>query len=239
MSLDNPRRAGGQLGRRERTSARILDAARDVFLKKGLRDATIDDIVRVAGVSHGSFYVYFNNKEHAFEQVVAPLLDRLYTTMSARAHRGTMFGRLEATNRAFLALWASEPQLMHRLMEAARYEEGMADQVEAMRLRFIQRTADHLRRHQADGLGHKVEPGLAAQALSGMLESYAGRRFLKKQAVDELGLLEMSYSLSTLWYNAVYNSSAPAVPNFDDYLGTLVDFQRDGGHSGEDGVPNR
>lgn len=216
----------GQVGRRERTAARLLEAAREVFLAKGLRDTTIDDIVSVAGVSHGSFYVYFSNKEQAFEQVVSPLLDRLYITMSARAHGGTIFSRLEGTNRAFLALWASEPQLMQRVMEAARSGEGMAEQVEAMRLRFIQRTADHLRRHQAGGVGHDVDPELAAQALSGMLESYAGRRFRRQESVDELGLVEMSYSLSLLWYNAVYNSSAPSVPPFEDYVATLVGRHR-------------
>lgn len=214
--------SAGQARRREQTSARLLKAARQVFLEKGLRDTTIDDIVGAAGVSHGSFYVYFTNKEHAFQQVIGPLLDRLYTTMAARAHRGTIFSRLESTNRAFLALWASEPQLMHRVMEAARSGEGMAEQVEAMRLRFIRRTADHLRRHQAEGVGQSIDPEVAAQALSGMLESYADRRFRKGEGLDELGLVEMSYALSLLWYNAVYNSSAPRVPNFEEYLATLV-----------------
>jgi AcrR family transcriptional regulator len=39
-----------------------MDAARDLFLRKGYGGVRIDDIVDAAGVSRGSFYTYFPSK---------------------------------------------------------------------------------------------------------------------------------------------------------------------------------
>jgi AcrR family transcriptional regulator len=51
------------MGRRaQRTSALIIDKARDVFLQKGYYGTTIDDIAEAAGVSRSSFYTYFPSK---------------------------------------------------------------------------------------------------------------------------------------------------------------------------------
>ena len=48
----------------------ILDGARSVFLGQGFEGASMNDIARVAGVSKGTLYVYFENKEQLFAAVV-------------------------------------------------------------------------------------------------------------------------------------------------------------------------
>jgi AcrR family transcriptional regulator len=49
----------------------VLDGARRVFLEQGFDGASINDIVRVAGVSKGTLYAYFPSKEKLFETLVA------------------------------------------------------------------------------------------------------------------------------------------------------------------------
>jgi len=44
----------------------ILDGARRVFLADGFDGASMNDIARVAGVSKGTLYVYFQSKEALF-----------------------------------------------------------------------------------------------------------------------------------------------------------------------------
>ncbi len=47
----------------EATRARLMDAGMAVLAGKGYHAARVDDVVTEAGVSHGTFYLYFANKE--------------------------------------------------------------------------------------------------------------------------------------------------------------------------------
>jgi AcrR family transcriptional regulator len=42
----------------------LLDAAVEVFQKKAVRDATVADICAQAGVAKGTFYLYFDSRDH-------------------------------------------------------------------------------------------------------------------------------------------------------------------------------
>ncbi len=52
--------------RGEKTRKRLLDAGAKVLPAHGYAAARVDDIVAAAGVSHGSFYRYFENKDDFF-----------------------------------------------------------------------------------------------------------------------------------------------------------------------------
>jgi AcrR family transcriptional regulator len=47
----------------------IIEGARAVFLTQGFDAASMNDIARKAGVSKGTLYVYFRNKEELFEAI--------------------------------------------------------------------------------------------------------------------------------------------------------------------------
>lgn len=47
----------------KRTMRKLLDAGMRVFARRGYQAARVDDIVRAARTSHGTFYLYFSDKE--------------------------------------------------------------------------------------------------------------------------------------------------------------------------------
>lgn len=61
--------AGAPAQRRElraqgrKTMRRLADAGLRVFAERGYHESRVDDIVRAARTSHGTFYLYFANKE--------------------------------------------------------------------------------------------------------------------------------------------------------------------------------
>jgi AcrR family transcriptional regulator len=48
----------------------IIEGARQVFMAQGFDAASMGEIARAAGVSKGTLYVYFTNKEQLFEAIV-------------------------------------------------------------------------------------------------------------------------------------------------------------------------
>ncbi len=49
---------------------RILDAAYELFTSKSVTETAIDDVVRLAGVAKGTFYLYFRDKYDLLDQIV-------------------------------------------------------------------------------------------------------------------------------------------------------------------------
>lgn len=69
--------------RGERTRQRLLDAGAKVLPARGYHDARVDDIVEVAGVSHGSFYRYFENKDDFFRALAEAASTRMIELLDA------------------------------------------------------------------------------------------------------------------------------------------------------------
>jgi len=57
------RRPGPSPQRTERTRSAIREAANRLFLERGVDAATVDAICAAAGISKGTFYLYFHRKE--------------------------------------------------------------------------------------------------------------------------------------------------------------------------------
>ncbi|HZM38184.1 MAG TPA: TetR/AcrR family transcriptional regulator [Acidimicrobiales bacterium] len=63
--------------RGEKTRTRLLEAGAAVLPARGYHDARVDDIVAAAGVSHGTFYRYFGNKDDFFRALAEAATSRL------------------------------------------------------------------------------------------------------------------------------------------------------------------
>jgi len=49
---------------------KLLEAAYNLFIEKGITATAIDEIVKKAGVAKGTFYLYFKDKEDILEKLI-------------------------------------------------------------------------------------------------------------------------------------------------------------------------
>lgn len=78
MSETAERPEGRWRRRKDARPSEILDAALRVFAAKGFAGARMEDIAAEAGVTKGTIYLYFQNKEAVFKSLVR---DRVGTTI--------------------------------------------------------------------------------------------------------------------------------------------------------------
>ncbi|HWA65832.1 MAG TPA: helix-turn-helix domain-containing protein, partial [Mycobacteriales bacterium] len=60
-----------------KTMQRLLNAGRTVFAQQGFHSARVDDIVKAAKTSHGTFYLYFSNKEDLFKALAIDTMSEM------------------------------------------------------------------------------------------------------------------------------------------------------------------
>jgi AcrR family transcriptional regulator len=99
------------------TRDRILDAALDVFARKGYHRASVDDIVRVSSTSKGAVYHHFPNKEAVFLALVDDFAARLAAAVAAAvAARHGALGRVEGALVAALTTFAENERLARLIL---------------------------------------------------------------------------------------------------------------------------
>jgi AcrR family transcriptional regulator len=112
--------SGKALGEKgARTRRRLLEAAEQVFADLGYHDASIVKITAVAGVSQGTFYLYFEGKQDVFDVLVEDLNTRIRRAMSEASAKGTT--RIEKERlgfEAFFRFTAGHPALYRVIRQA-------------------------------------------------------------------------------------------------------------------------
>ena len=88
----------------ERKQRRILEEAERLFLSRGLRAASIDEIAAAAGVSKVTVYKHYGSKDDLFVECVRIVTDRHYAELDAAVGReSTASGKLSAVFRHNIA----------------------------------------------------------------------------------------------------------------------------------------
>lgn len=73
------------LRRRDARPSEILEAALGEFSRKGFSAARMEDIARLAGISKGTIYLYYKNKEGLFRTLVHETIGKGLTVAADRA----------------------------------------------------------------------------------------------------------------------------------------------------------
>lgn len=69
---------GRALGRQgQKTVRKLLEAGLIEFDERGFNAVRVDDVVRRANTSHGTFYLYFSNKDDLFKTLLRDALDAM------------------------------------------------------------------------------------------------------------------------------------------------------------------
>ncbi|HXX04928.1 MAG TPA: TetR/AcrR family transcriptional regulator [Xanthobacteraceae bacterium] len=134
----------------------IIDGARAVFLSKGFDAASMNDIARAAGVSKGTLYVYFNDKEQLFDAIVAQECEAqaegIFDLDPADHDVGAVLTRLGVAYVEFLCRPEKASAIRTVIAIADRMPEVGRKFYEAGPARGIARLADYLAAQVAAGV---------------------------------------------------------------------------------------
>jgi AcrR family transcriptional regulator len=194
-----------------RTRGRLLDAAKTVFERDGFLNARIADIADAAGMSHGSFYHYFDSKEQIFREVAEAQEISLLTLSPAEGASRDPVERIRAANRAYLRAYVDSAKIMRVIEEVSRYD----DEIRAVRAKrdneFAERLRSAIERLQADGAAdERIDGWYAANALGCMVGRFA-EMFVRQGDFDFEVAVEQ---LTLLWAQGIglRVRSSPSAP---------------------------
>jgi TetR/AcrR family fatty acid metabolism transcriptional regulator len=161
---------------REARRQAILQAARQVFARKGFEPATLEAVAREAGLAKGTLYLYFKNKEDLYFHTAVHVLESLQSSILEQAQRSaSALDRLRA-----IALGQFDFFVRHRdtLQLLAPFSNpGLARLHKRLIAAMMEKWAGHLQRitalveegQRAGAFRRDLEPRHIAQAFLGMV----------------------------------------------------------------------
>lgn len=190
--------------RPEARTEEILDAALQVFGQSGFARAKIDDVARLAGVSKGTVYLYFDSKEALFREMVRAKVVACLTEGEAllRTHQGSARTLLvELIQGTYRRMRREEMMRIARVVqgELPHFPELARFYFDEVILRARRLVQQVLERGTASGEFRPSLNGFAARGLSSLLvhtaqvqcffHPYDPQALTDEQAVE--GLIDM------------------------------------------------
>ena len=161
--------------REEATRRSLLRAARNVFVAKGFHEATTHDVAREAGLSVGSIYTYFRNKDDLIhESILAANKEEADAVLRDVQPSGTVRDKLARAIAGWYAYTIDAPGVPSFLAEAwaaASRRPLIRDMVARRRERIVTVATVILQEGVASGeIGPNLDVDAVARALAAMLD---------------------------------------------------------------------
>jgi AcrR family transcriptional regulator len=195
------------------TRARLLGAAKEVFEQDGFLDARISDIAERAGLSHGSFYHYFDSKEEVFREVAAEVEERLreplYSVVLDARSTASPYERIHEGIRRNFESYRDEARIMGVIEQVSRFDDDLRAFRNERHHASSAQIADSIRRLQQHGLADpRLNPAIAAAGLGAMTYRFPEMWFVQ-------GLVDCDFDvgveqLTRLFVNALGLEAPPA-----------------------------
>lgn len=159
--------------RKEESRRKLLDAARELFVAKGYHDTRPQDIAKLAGVGHGTFYLHFSDKKACFLAFVSEARDEVTRSAMKRIEG---ISDLEGQVRGIIEAVFDYGEANPGVFEAAVTDPGLlaSNAGEIADANILEQWGDVwgeiLAKHKERGtIPDNIDVELAGQAVVGML----------------------------------------------------------------------
>jgi AcrR family transcriptional regulator len=157
----------------------IMEIALRLFAERDFHEVTVDDIAERVGLSKGTLYLYFENKEHLFMSILEDKTNEFYRRLSDAIGGDEPFlTRLENYCRTFLVFF-EEHKPYYKIIhcEKTRAHMGPRDGFQDLVMASFSQFDDLLKRFigegQAKGILRNTETAMITKMLRGLLNQVA------------------------------------------------------------------
>lgn len=176
---------------KEKRREQILNSALEVFAEKGFHASGVADILEHAGISRGTFYLYFESKRQVFDELLDDLLMQVQEVLKpidlADPHR-TVYQQLRDNCVAILTHLFQKPALARVILaEAPGVDIDVDRRLEAFYDKVISLLAQTLAFGQTVGIVRNLDPETVAICIVGSVKELIYQHALRERASPEGG----------------------------------------------------
>lgn|GEM_PF-697985 len=157
------------------TRKRILEAAREVFSEKGYEKTSVAEIISRAGIGHGTFWLYFRNKEDLLRHMLREMVSELESLDWYRENHldeitVETVQDLEGIIRGVMEVFRRYSHIHPLVIRASVESEEFRRDLDELNLPFARILEAKLREHLERGLCRDLDPEIVSRIILAMME---------------------------------------------------------------------
>ena len=199
-----------RVGRRnikgDRREQAILEGAYDMLRTMPLRNVSIDDLTKRAGLSRSSFYFYFESKWQVLSALLSKVTADVFQASQLIFERPAGMppeAAIEHAVNEVIQVWERHGHVLREVGDAAAAEPDLQTQWDAILGRFIDAAAAGIERDRETGVAIDGPPARSlAAALMWMGERNLSLMSLRSE--NAIPLEDMAETVTTIWLRTVY-----------------------------------
>jgi len=185
------------------TMQKLLDAAMVAFDRRGFHATRVNDVVDIANMSHGTFYLYFSNMSdlvRALTVEVATDASEIhgFLTQAGTALDGESRDHLRRWIGDYSKLWMRYAPLFRSWTDLASVDDSMGDRIRRTLASLTDAMSAQI---SAAGMAGDLSPDVTGLAVLAMLDRFHYLRDFIGQPVDD----EALETLTTMVYRALFS----------------------------------
>ncbi len=196
------------------TRSKVLAASRLLFRERYFDEVTLADIAEASGLSVGTFYSYFANKESVFFE----LLSHAFVEMYEEARRGWRPGSdyresVRSTTLSYMKAYYANRQVMRSAYYLAATNPRAKELLRTWRKDLEEQMRKRLIQDQGASSVDRLDPAILIRVLQCMVDEYVRRAYADEEfgVAGEDDIAAAAEVLAEVWYRAIFGSEKPKI----------------------------
>jgi AcrR family transcriptional regulator len=186
---------------REEVQAAVRTALVELLAERPFKDVTIDGLARRAGLSRTAFYFYYPDKNEVLKEAANDVAAEIYAEADRWWHgSGPPEQLVREALEGIATVYSRHADMLRAAVEATTYDLEFRAFYASLIRRFVDATAEHLRRELDAGRLRPLETDVVAEALVWMVERCAYALFL----IEDRPVSDVMEPLTEIWLHALY-----------------------------------
>ncbi len=187
----------------DREKERIYDKLREegeqLFVQHGLRKVTVDELSRATGIAKGTFYHFYESKEHLFMDISVKIQFKLWERINVVLEESKGMPPKELTRKIFMtmATFSAEYPLVN-MMDQDTIEQLMRKLPPDIVEKHVQEDSDFLQKIEEYGVRFKIDRNLAAKVLEHVYMSSINMNFETPETRTEILMLLLNGAIDQI-----------------------------------------
>lgn len=184
---------------KERIYEKLRKEGEKLFVQHGLRKVTVDELSQAAGIAKGTFYHFYESKEHLFMDINVKIQFKLWERMNTVLEENKALPPKELTRKIFMTMaeFTAEYPLI-RMMNQDTIEQLIRKLPEDIIAKHAQEDSEFLRKLEEYGVRFKIDRELAAKVLEHVYLSSINMKYESQETQTAILILLLNGAIDQI-----------------------------------------